>query len=118
MPTYDYACKSCGPFEVVRRIAERDLPASCARCGAASARAWLVAPRLADMPVALRFASATNERARHEPQHSSLYRHPSGCGCCAKAGGGALAGARGRMDAPGPVAVKSFAGRRPWMISH
>lgn len=118
MPTYDYACSACGPFEAVRRIAERDLPAACGQCGAASARAWLAAPSLADMPAARRLAMATNERASHEPQRSSQYRHPSGCGCCSKTGNGALAGARTRMDKSQAPAAKSFANRRPWMISH
>ena len=117
MPTYDYACSQCGPFEAVRRIAERDLPATCGGCGAASARAWIGAPNLADMPAARRLAMATNERASHAPQHSSQYRHSSGCGCC-KTSGGALAGARARADGGQPKAAKSFAHKRPWMISH
>jgi len=112
MPTYDYACPHCGPFEAVRRIAERDLPASCPDCAAPAARAWLTAPRLADMPADRRLAMATNERASHAPQHSSQVarsRHPAGCGCCKAAP---------KTDPSRPAAAKSFANRRPWMISH
>jgi len=105
MPTYDYHCAQCGPFDALRRMAERDVPAGCPRCAAPSPRAWLAAPRLADMPEARRLALATNERAQHEPKESARYRHPAGCGCC---------GTRGDT----PKAPRSFAGKRPWMISH
>lgn len=121
MPTYDYLCDHCGPFDAVRRMADRDLPAMCALCGAPSARAWVSAPSLAAMPAHQRHAMATNERASHEPQRSSEYRHPRGCGCCkvgGGGGGGALAGARARLDPSQPKPAKSFANKRPWMISH
>ena len=118
MPTYDYACTHCGPFEAVRRMAERDVPAACGQCGTPSPRAWIAAPHLADMPTDRRLAMATNERACHEPQRSSQYRHPSGCGCCKTGARGALAGARSQLDASRPPAAKSFANKRPWMISH
>ncbi|MEY4563136.1 MAG: hypothetical protein RLZZ618_2413 [Pseudomonadota bacterium] len=111
MPTYDYACTACGPFDAVRRMADRDVPAACPRCSSASARAWLVAPRLADMPADRRLAMATNERASHAPAHSSDYkrlRHPSGCGCCKTSS----------KASDQPKAPKSFANKRPWMISH
>jgi len=112
MPTYDYACPHCGPFEAVRRIAERDFPALCPDCAAPAARAWLSAPRLADMPAERRLAISTNERASHAPQHSSQVsrqRHPAGCGCCKSSA---------KADASRPQAAKSFANKRPWMISH
>ena len=118
MPTYDYLCARCGPFDAVRRMADRDLPAACGLCGSPSARAWVAAPSLAAMPADRRLAMATNERASHEPQRSSQYRHPSGCGCCKTSGRGALAGARARLDASQPKPAKSFANKRPWMISH
>jgi len=76
------------------------------------ARAWLAAPRLADMPAERRLAMATNERASHAPLHSSQLarsRHPAGCGCCKTAP---------KADPSRPAAAKSFANRRPWMISH
>jgi putative FmdB family regulatory protein len=108
MPTYDYQCPQCGPFDALRRMAERDVPADCPRCERPSVRAWLAAPRLADMPAERRFALATNERAQHEPKESARYRHPAGCGCCAGP----------KRSGEVAMAPRSFAGKRPWMISH
>lgn len=113
MPTYDYACPACGPFEAMRSIAARDEPAACPRCTAPAPRAWLVAPRLAQMPAERRAAFAVNERAAHAPQRSGDYarlRHPAGCGCCA--------GARRGGTARAADGAKAFPGQRPWMISH
>jgi len=59
MPTYDYVCPACGPFDALRSLAQRNDPCFCRTCGAASARAWVGAP------------------------------HPAGCGCCAGAKRGA-----------------------------
>ncbi len=34
MPVYEYRCSKCGTeFEVMRRMAEADLPAACPGCG-------------------------------------------------------------------------------------
>jgi putative FmdB family regulatory protein len=111
MPTYDYACPACGGFSAIRALAERDAPASCPDCGAASLRVFVAAPRLALMAGSLRSAMETNERARHEPKSSAGYaKHPAGCGCCSSAKRGAtLKDARGN---------KAFPSKRPWMISH
>ncbi len=113
MPTYDYACTSCGGFDAIRATALRDEPASCPGCGAASPRVFVAAPRLALLTNDTRHAMATNERARHEPKTSRDYsrlRHPSGCGCCSTAKRGAtLTAANGN---------KAFPSKRPWMISH
>ncbi|OYV35905.1 MAG: hypothetical protein B7Z81_08075 [Acidocella sp. 20-61-6] len=99
MPTYDYLCEECGPFEAIKRMSERDQPASCPVCGIAAKRV-LSAPRLAEMEKSRRIAMETNERSRHEPKRS----HGSGCSCC-----------KPSTPKAGP---KSFVGRRPWMISH
>ena len=98
MPTYDYFCTACGPFEAITRISERD-SAVCPNCGIA-ARRMLSAPRLAEMDKGRRIAMETNERARHEPKRS----HGSGCSCC--------------KPSAAKTGPKSFAGKRPWMISH
>lgn len=105
MPTYDYQCKSCGPFEVMRRIADRNKAAACPQCGSSTDRILISAPSLADMSSEIRIAMATNEKASHEPTSSSSIRHPKGCGCC-------------KTAANTSTAPKSFANRRPWMISH
>jgi putative FmdB family regulatory protein len=113
MPTYEYACAGCGGFDAIRSLAQRDEPAVCPDCGAASARVLVTAPRLALMESGTRSAIATNERARHEPKRSRDYarlKHPAGCGCCSTARRGATqAGVNGN---------KAFPSKRPWMISH
>jgi len=113
MPTYDYACAGCGGFDAIRATHRRDEPAECPACGGAAPRVFVAAPRLALLASETREAIATNERARHEPKHSSGYarlKHPSGCGCCSTLKRGAtVSGANG---------AKAFPGKRPWMISH
>ena len=106
MPTYDYHCATCGPFSAFRPMADYARPAGCGHCGAPSPRAYLTAPALATMNATARRGAAVNERARHEPRHSSG-AHPAGCGCCS-----------GQSRSPASGAVKSFPGARPWMISH
>jgi putative FmdB family regulatory protein len=116
MPTYDYACSHCGGFDALRRVAERDLPAPCPGCGAASPRVWLAAPRLAVLSEATRAALDTNERAANAPRSSRdadpyrRLRHPSGCACC-------TSGTRGATVKTASGA-KVFPNKRPWMISH
>jgi putative FmdB family regulatory protein len=113
MPTYDYACPSCGGFDAIRSLAERNEPAACPHCSAASARAFTASPRLALMDDGTRHAMATNERARHEPLSSGNYarlRHPAGCGCCST-------GSR-KATVTTPSGAKAFPSKRPWMISH
>lgn len=114
MPTYDYACPSCGGFDAYRLLSQRDEPAACPDCGTASPRVFASAPRLALLDGATRAAMDTNERARHEPRSSRDYqrlRHPAGCGCCSP-------GAKRASTVTAPNGNKSFPTKRPWMISH
>ncbi len=111
MPAYDYECRSCGVFTALRPMAEYAEPLACPQCGFAAPRAFLVAPAMAAMDSGRRFAAATNERAAHEPKLSS--KHGAGCSCCASGGLGGKS--KTRASAAG---AKSFAGARPWMISH
>ncbi|MEO3690442.1 FmdB family zinc ribbon protein [Roseateles paludis] len=113
MPTYDYDCPSCGGFEAFRTLANRNDPASCPDCGSDAPRVFVSAPRLTCLPGDTRRAMDLNERARHEPQHSSSYqrlRHPSGCGCCSPT--------KRTATVTGANGAKSFPSKRPWMISH
>ena len=114
MPTYDYDCPACGGFEALRRLAERDAACACPGCGAAAPRVFVQAPRLELLAADTRRAMETNERAAHQPQRSSdgygRLRHPRGCGCCTPGRRGAATTA--------PNGAKTFAGKRPWMISH
>lgn len=114
MPTYDYDCPGCGGFDALRALSERNEPAACPDCGAASPRVFVSAPRLALMDGGTRSAIGVNERARHEPKSSRDYqrmRHPAGCGCCSTSG-------KRSATVTAPSGAKAFPSKRPWMISH
>ncbi len=79
MPIYEYACRTCGPFTVMRPMAEFRALGACPDCGTASPRSF-GAPALVRMdPIAA---------ASREPRASSAgpakAAHPAGCGCCAR----------------------------------
>ncbi|CAL61622.1 Putative regulatory protein fmdB [Herminiimonas arsenicoxydans] len=114
MPTYDYVCKECGPFEALRSMSSRDDPIDCPHCASAAQRIWLAAPRLAVLTDEKRHAMSTNEKASHEPMSSKNYTskaHPSGCSCCSS-------GKKSKSTLVAPNGTKTFVGKRPWMISH
>lgn len=71
MPVYDYECASCGAFEAVRRIAERDDLAACPECGATAARVTIGAPTVGG-------PSAPGA----EDAGSYGMSHRGGCLCC------------------------------------
>ena len=106
MPTYDYACDRCGPFELVRPMAEYAQKQPCPACGEAAARAILNVPALGNMDAGRRAAFATNERSANAPQRSAG-RHPASCGCC-----------KPRSLKAETVGAASSPGSRPWMIGH
>lgn len=119
MPTYDYHCTACGGFDALRSLSQRNEPAPCPSCEAASPRVFFSAPRLACTSPEQRRAHDTNERARHEPRRSrdvaegsyARMRHPSGCGCCSGA-------SKRGSTVTAPNGAKTFPTKRPWMISH
>jgi putative FmdB family regulatory protein len=104
MPIYQYQCAACGPFDAMRRIAERDAPQLCPHCGAATCRDIAGGAMLSLMPQARREAFATNERSMHAPKSSAAlgHRHGPNCGCGKRGGSG----------------LKGRSAARPWMISH
>ncbi|SAL72918.1 FmdB family regulatory protein [Caballeronia peredens] len=110
MPIYQYECESCGSFDVMRSIADRDAPHCCPQCGVQTTRAITSGSMLSLMPQARRDAYATNERSAHAPTSSKSlgYRHGPGCSCC-KPKTSVNENARSSMKSPGG---------RPWMISH
>jgi len=108
MPTYEYDCPRCGPFEAVRPMAEFQAPQPCAGCGSTAPRVLLSAPRLSGMDAGRRDAHATNERSASAPKRSAG-AHPASCGCCKP---------RNRTLSAEAVPAKSFPGARPWMIGH
>jgi putative FmdB family regulatory protein len=114
MPTYDYVCKECGPFEAFSSIAARNAAVGCPRCTLPSLRLLLNAPRLAIMGGERRHAMAVNEKASHEPVSSKAYAnklHSSGCRCCSSA-------KTAEAASVGANEARSFPDKRPWMISH
>jgi putative FmdB family regulatory protein len=69
MPTYEYACETCGPFSEVRPMAEFAAPQPCPACGALASR-MLTVPQL---------AGGATEAAPAGPMRA----HAGGCACCA-----------------------------------
>jgi putative FmdB family regulatory protein len=108
MPTYEYDCSRCGPFEAVRPMAEFQAPHRCAGCGDPAPRVLRSAPRLSGMDAGRRDAFATNERSANAPTRSGG-AHPSSCRCCKP---------RTRTLSAEAVPAKSSQAARPWMIGH
>ena len=70
MPTYDYECPDCGPFNEVRPMAEFDQPQPCPDCNQA-------APRLLTAPA---LGAGSQQQTMNPPSAGS---HMGGCACCA-----------------------------------
>jgi putative FmdB family regulatory protein len=118
MPTYDYNCASCGGFDALRSLSDRNNPCACPSCGEDSPRVFVHAPRQSLLSSDQRFAYDTNERSQHAPMMSrdsdgryARLRHPAGCGCCST-------GSRKTSTVTAPNGAKAFPTKRPWMISH
>jgi putative FmdB family regulatory protein len=63
---YEYACRSCGPFEVRRALGSAPGEEACPRCGAPAARVF-GAPAIASPGSPLARAREAAERSAHEP---------------------------------------------------
>jgi putative FmdB family regulatory protein len=68
MPTYEYECTDCGPFNEVRPMAEYDRPQPCPDCGHEAPR-LLTAPALGG--------------GAQEVASAPARAHAGGCACCA-----------------------------------
>ncbi|MPW30764.1 zinc ribbon domain-containing protein [Agarivorans sp. B2Z047] len=118
MPVYDYKCAEHGLFYELVTMADSAKPAKCPKCEALSARVIVLPPEILDMAAETKQAIERNEKARHEPQHSTVdtraenaEKLKKGCGCKhTKRGGSKLL-----YTANGE---KMFPSMRPWMISH
>ncbi len=66
MPTYGYACATCGPFEVIRPMAAAGAPAECPGCGGMGRRLF-AAPALRSLAPGLRHALDTQARSADAP---------------------------------------------------
>jgi putative FmdB family regulatory protein len=73
MPTYDYRCEACGPFAVMRPVADRDSTCACSKCGA-------VAQRMLSMP-ALSLIPSSGGGAERQLNQRAVYTHQHGAGC-------------------------------------
>ncbi|WP_128564286.1 FmdB family zinc ribbon protein [Methylobacterium crusticola] len=82
MPFYDYACEACGPFTVMRPMAQFRDPCACPDCGTGAWRTFLRAPAITGMDPTQRSALASNER--DASQRATTAPHPTGCGCCVR----------------------------------
>ena len=66
MPVYVFICAVCGPFELVRPMAEASAAAACPSCGD-EARRVFTPPGLALARRAVRRALELEEKSAHEP---------------------------------------------------
>jgi putative FmdB family regulatory protein len=63
---YAFDCADCGPFELVRPMAEAGSPGPCPRCGAAARRVF-TPPAVALLARPVRRALDREEKSAHEP---------------------------------------------------
>jgi putative FmdB family regulatory protein len=66
MPLYAFTCVGCGPFELIRPMADAGAPARCPDCGI-EARRVFTPPGLALLAAPLRRALDHEQRSAHEP---------------------------------------------------
>ena len=66
MPIYAFSCADCGPFELLRPMADASEPARCPGCGA-EARRVFTPPGLALLARPVRRALDLEEKSAHEP---------------------------------------------------
>lgn len=71
MPTYDFECATCGKFDLMRRISERNDDALCPTCGRAANRVVVAGPSLAG-----------GSSADDDSVGSYGMRHSGSCLCC------------------------------------
>jgi putative FmdB family regulatory protein len=66
VPIYVFECAVCGPFELVRPMAEASAPGSCPACGERARRVF-TPPGLPLLARPLRRALDMEEQSAHEP---------------------------------------------------
>lgn len=77
MPIYDFDCGTCGRFDAMRKVIERDTPAACPACGAPAAR---VASDLRGVRLPGRASAANRPASPAEGGYG--WRHAGMCACC------------------------------------
>jgi putative FmdB family regulatory protein len=66
VPTYTFECAGCGPFDLVRPMAEAGMPGTCPACGAWARRVF-TPPGVPLLARPVRLALDLEERSAHEP---------------------------------------------------
>ena len=66
MPSYAFICEGCGPFELVRPMADAGAQTRCPSCGDAARRVF-TPPGLAFLARPVRRALDLEEKSAHEP---------------------------------------------------
>ena len=66
MPLYAFNCEACGPFDIVRPMAESSFAAACPSCGAVARRVF-TPPGLARLARPARHALELEEKSAHQP---------------------------------------------------
>ena len=74
MPTYEFLCEDCGPFEQQRPFAEASAPLACPSCGLAVKRIYHM-PATTKVSTALSHAMNRVEKSTYEPE---VVRRPEG----------------------------------------
>jgi putative FmdB family regulatory protein len=67
VPVYAFTCEGCGPFDLVRPMADASTAAACPKCGA-EARRVFTPPGLALLARPVRRALEVEEKSAHEPE--------------------------------------------------
>jgi len=66
MAIYAFTCEGCGPFELLRPMAEAGAPAECPRCGT-TARRVFTPPGLALLAAPMRRVLNEEDKSAHAP---------------------------------------------------
>jgi len=74
MPTYDFLCEDCGPFEESRSLEETTDSAVCPACEGEARRLYCM-PNTRTMPAAFSSAMRRSEKSGYEPE---VARRPKG----------------------------------------
>lgn len=73
MPTYEYACETCGTFAAMHPIAERDRATDCPRCERPAPRVMGSGPHVSSLK--------SGRRSGSDGSYARL-THMAGCVCC------------------------------------
>jgi putative FmdB family regulatory protein len=81
MPVYEYLCKDCGPFKLMRSMSEYELPVDCPLCQASAPRVMLAASYCSTVSPQTRLAQTANEQTAGS-RPSAADAHGASCSCC------------------------------------